>query len=65
MVGYNAGVDEAGALASEVNGRAVQADVSSAADAARLVEEAGDVDVLVNNAGLTREIGRASCRERV
>ena len=55
VVGYNAGVDEAGALASEVNGLAVQADVSSAADAARLVEEAGDVDVLVNNAGLTRD----------
>jgi len=33
----------------------VQADVSSAEDAARLVEEAGDVDVLVNNAGLTRD----------
>jgi 3-oxoacyl-[acyl-carrier protein] reductase len=55
VVGYNAGIDEAGALASEVNGRAVQADVSSPADAARLVEEAGDVDVLVNNAGLTRD----------
>ena len=55
VVGYNAGVDEAGALASEVNGRAVQADVSSPADATRLVEEAGDVDVLVNNAGLTRD----------
>jgi 3-oxoacyl-[acyl-carrier protein] reductase len=33
----------------------VQADVASAKDAARLVEEAGDVDVLVNNAGLTRD----------
>ena len=33
----------------------MQADVSSAEDAARLVEEAGDVDVLVNNAGLTRD----------
>jgi 3-oxoacyl-[acyl-carrier protein] reductase len=33
----------------------VQADVSDPDDARRLVEEAGDVDVLVNNAGLTRD----------
>jgi 3-oxoacyl-[acyl-carrier protein] reductase len=33
----------------------VQADVSSPEDARRLVDEAGDVDVLVNNAGLTRD----------
>jgi 3-oxoacyl-[acyl-carrier protein] reductase len=55
VIGYNAGADEANALAAEVDGRAVQADVSSAEQAARLVEEAGDVDVLVNNAGLTRD----------
>ena len=42
-------------LASQIGGRAVHADVSSADDARRLVEEAGDVDVLVNNAGLTRD----------
>jgi 3-oxoacyl-[acyl-carrier protein] reductase len=55
VVGYRTGRDDAEALASEIGGRAVQADVSSAGDAARLVEEAGDVDVLVNNAGLTRD----------
>ena len=33
----------------------MQADVSSPEDAKRLVEEAGDIDVLVNNAGLTRD----------
>jgi 3-oxoacyl-[acyl-carrier protein] reductase len=55
VIGYRAGADEAAALASEIGGRAIQADVSSADDAARLVEEAGDVDVLVNNAGLTRD----------
>jgi 3-oxoacyl-[acyl-carrier protein] reductase len=55
VVGYRTGKDEAEALASEIGGRAVQADVSSAEDAKRLVEEAGDVDVLVNNAGLTRD----------
>jgi 3-oxoacyl-[acyl-carrier protein] reductase len=55
VVGYRTGEDEAQALADEVGGRAVQADVSSPDDARRLVEEAGDVDVLVNNAGLTRD----------
>jgi 3-oxoacyl-[acyl-carrier protein] reductase len=55
VVGYRTGQDEAEALAGELNGHAVQADVSSPEDAKRLVEEAGDVDVLVNNAGLTRD----------
>jgi 3-oxoacyl-[acyl-carrier protein] reductase len=55
VVGFNAGADEAAALASEIGGRAIQADVASADDAARLVEEAGDLDILVNNAGLTRD----------
>ena len=55
VVGYRSGKDEAEELATAIGGRAVQADVSSPADARRLVEEAGDVDVLVNNAGLTRD----------
>ena len=55
VVGYRSGAEEAEALASEIGGRAVQADVSKAEDAARIVEEAGDLDVLVNNAGLTRD----------
>jgi 3-oxoacyl-[acyl-carrier protein] reductase len=55
VVGYRSGKDEAEELAAQIGGRAVQADVSSAEDAKRLVEEAGDVDVLVNNAGLTRD----------
>jgi 3-oxoacyl-[acyl-carrier protein] reductase len=55
VVGFNAGRDEAEAVAAEIGGRAVQADVSDAASAAALVEAAGDVDVLVNNAGLTRD----------
>jgi 3-oxoacyl-[acyl-carrier protein] reductase len=55
VLGYRSGREEAEALAAELGGRAIQADVSSAADAARLVEEAGDLDVLVNNAGLTRD----------
>jgi 3-oxoacyl-[acyl-carrier protein] reductase len=55
VLGYRSGREEAETLAAELSGRAIQADVSSAADAARLVEEAGDLDVLVNNAGLTRD----------
>jgi 3-oxoacyl-[acyl-carrier protein] reductase len=55
VVGYRSGAEEAEQVASEIGGRAVQADVSDPAQAARLVEEAGDVDILVNNAGLTRD----------
>jgi len=55
VVGYRSGKDEAEELVGAIGGRAVQADVSSPEDARRLVEEAGDIDVLVNNAGLTRD----------
>src|SRR5205814_8962090 len=53
--GYRSGADEAEDVAKEAGGRAVQADVAAPEDAKRLVEEAGDLDVLVNNAGLTRD----------
>ena len=55
VVGYRSGADEAGQVAAEIGGRAVQADVSDREQAARLVEEAGEIDILVNNAGLTRD----------
>ena len=55
VVGYRTGRDEGEALAQEIGGRAVQADVSVPEEAKRLVEEAGDLDILVNNAGLTRD----------
>jgi 3-oxoacyl-[acyl-carrier protein] reductase len=55
VVGYRSGAEEAEAIASEIGGRAVQADVSNVDDAKRLVEEAGELDVLVNNAGITRD----------
>jgi 3-oxoacyl-[acyl-carrier protein] reductase len=55
VLGYRSGADEANALAAEIGGRAIQADVAVASDAVRLVEEAGDIDILVNNAGLTRD----------
>ena len=55
VLGYRSGAEEAEAVAAEIGGRAVQADVSQVEDAQRLVEEAGDVDILVNNAGITRD----------
>jgi 3-oxoacyl-[acyl-carrier protein] reductase len=55
VVGYRSGVDDAEAVAGEIGGRAVQADVSDADQAKSLVEEVGELDVLVNNAGLTRD----------
>jgi meso-butanediol dehydrogenase / (S,S)-butanediol dehydrogenase / diacetyl reductase len=38
-------------VAAEIGGRALEANVTLAEDVARMVEEAGPVDVLVNNAG--------------
>jgi 3-oxoacyl-[acyl-carrier protein] reductase len=55
VIGYRSGAEEAKDVAGEIGGRAVQADVSDPEEAKRLVEEAGDVDVLVNNAGVTRD----------
>jgi len=55
VVGYRSEADQAEAVASEVGGRAVQADVSDAEQAKALVEGAGAIDVLVNNAGTTRD----------
>jgi 3-oxoacyl-[acyl-carrier protein] reductase len=55
VIGYRSGAEEAEEVAGEIGGRAVQADVSDPEEAQRLVEEAGEVDVLVNNAGVTRD----------
>jgi 3-oxoacyl-[acyl-carrier protein] reductase len=55
VVGYRSGAEEAEAVAAEIGGRAVQADVADPDEAKRLVEESGELDILVNNAGLTRD----------
>ncbi|HEY6584904.1 MAG TPA: 3-oxoacyl-[acyl-carrier-protein] reductase [Gaiellaceae bacterium] len=55
VIGYRSGADEAAEVADGIGGRAVQADVSDPDEAKRLVEDAGEVDVLVNNAGVTRD----------
>jgi 3-oxoacyl-[acyl-carrier protein] reductase len=55
VVGYRTGREEAEAVASEIGGRAVEADVSDPESAKALVEAAGELDILVNNAGLTRD----------
>jgi 3-oxoacyl-[acyl-carrier protein] reductase len=55
VVGYRSGAGEAGGVARETGGRAVQADVAVPEEAKRLVEDAGELDILVNNAGLTRD----------
>ena len=50
VVGYRTGATEAEELAATIGGRAVQADVSDPDSAQALVDAAGDVDILVNNA---------------
>src|SRR5689334_5729671 len=64
VINYNKSPDEANSAIEEIKARggtalAVQADVSVAADAQRLVDEAvkqfGRLDILVNNAGITRD----------
>jgi len=54
-LGYASARDEAAEVALEAGARAVQADVSDPDEAKRLVEEAGDLDILVNCAGITRD----------
>jgi 3-oxoacyl-[acyl-carrier protein] reductase len=56
---YRVGVEGAEALAREIDGLAVQADVADPGQATGLIErvetELGPIDALVNNAGITRD----------
>ena len=68
-VNYRAGSEAAAAVAAEIGGVAMQADVADDAQvsglAQRVEEELGPIDILVNNAGVTRDtlIVRMSDRE--
>jgi 3-oxoacyl-[acyl-carrier protein] reductase len=42
-------------VASEVGGRALYADVTKAEQVEQLIGEAGEIDILINNAGITRD----------
>ena len=55
VVGCRSAIEEAESVAGEIGGRAVQADVTDPEQAKALVEEAGEIAILVNNAGLTRD----------
>ena len=52
---YRSGKDEAEEVAKEAGARAVEADVSDPEQARALIDAAGELDVLVNNAGITRD----------
>jgi 3-oxoacyl-[acyl-carrier protein] reductase len=56
---YRAGQEAAGEVAGEIGGLAVRADVSKPEEVQALIErvegEFGDIDALVNNAGVTRD----------
>jgi 3-oxoacyl-[acyl-carrier protein] reductase len=58
-VNYRSGKEGAEAVAAEIDGVAVQADVADPGEALGLVErvesDLGDLDILVNNAGTTRD----------
>ncbi len=59
IVNYNRSAEAAGALAAEINGVAVAADVGTAEGCAALIaaaESLGSLDILVNNAGITRDM---------
>lgn len=58
IVNYNKNADAAESVAAEIDGLAVQGDVSTVAGCERLIAAAADLgslDVLVNNAGITRD----------
>ncbi len=55
IINYINSADKARRLAAELGGAAIRADVSDRAQAEEMFAAAGDVDVLVNNAGIARQ----------
>jgi 3-oxoacyl-[acyl-carrier protein] reductase len=49
------GTGETEDVAREVGGRALFADVTKAGDVEKLIADAGEIDFLINNAGITRD----------
>jgi 3-oxoacyl-[acyl-carrier protein] reductase len=49
------GTSENEEVAREVGGQALYADVTKADDVEKLIAEAGEIDILINNAGITRD----------
>ena len=52
IINYNKSREEAESIAKETGGIAIRADVSKPDEVKRMFEEAGEIDVLVNNAGI-------------
>lgn len=52
IINYNKSKAEAEALAEEIGGVAICADVSKPDDVRKMIAQAGEIDVLVNNAGI-------------
>lgn len=55
IINYNKSEKEAFALAQKVGGIAIQADVSDYAQVQKMFEAAGNVDILINNAGIAQQ----------
>lgn len=53
FINYNKSEEEALSLAKEINGTAVKADVSNSSEVRKMTEAIGNVDILINNAGIS------------
>ena len=64
VLSYRTGAEDAESLAAEIGGRALQADVSDADSARALVEEAGDVEELIDDVDALRPPRHARFQSR-
>ena len=55
IIGYRASREKAESLARELDGKAIELDVTSAESVSRFAEKAGRADVLVSNAGIAQQ----------